>query len=156
MRFAVLMLCVAMLVVPQAYAADEALISQQHCQQLTAHTPQDNVRYRGGVDVNGKWYQQVIRGADMAEMSGVRGCMVIKPWGYGIWELHPEADLDARIKAPAIENAISRCSSPVLDRQGSRPCRWLCQGDGGRHPSPPSGARRASCIRTRRPSSKSR
>jgi hypothetical protein len=63
MRFAVLMLCVAMLVVPQAYAADEALISQQHCQQLTAHTPQDNVRYRGGVDVNGK----AIAPADLAD-----------------------------------------------------------------------------------------
>ena len=33
-----------------------------------------------------EWYQQVIRAADLAEPSPVRGCMVIKPWGYSIWE----------------------------------------------------------------------
>ena len=33
-----------------------------------------------------EWYQQVVRGADLAENSEVRGCMVIKPWGYGLWE----------------------------------------------------------------------
>jgi prolyl-tRNA synthetase len=33
-----------------------------------------------------EWYQQVIKAADLAESSPVRGCMVIKPWGYGIWE----------------------------------------------------------------------
>ncbi len=34
-----------------------------------------------------EWYQQVIKAADMAENSEVRGCMVIKPWGYAIWDL---------------------------------------------------------------------
>ena len=33
-----------------------------------------------------QWYQAVISEAELAEESGVRGCMVIKPWGYGIWE----------------------------------------------------------------------
>ncbi|MFM6830380.1 MAG: hypothetical protein ACKOVA_08650, partial [Novosphingobium sp.] len=33
-----------------------------------------------------QWYQAVIAEAELAEESGVRGCMVIKPWGYGIWE----------------------------------------------------------------------
>ena len=33
-----------------------------------------------------EWFQQVIRAADLAEVSPVRGCMVIKPWGYAIWE----------------------------------------------------------------------
>ncbi len=33
-----------------------------------------------------EWYQQVVRHADMAETSPVRGCMVIKPWGYALWE----------------------------------------------------------------------
>lgn len=33
-----------------------------------------------------EWYQQVIKAADLAENSDVRGCMVIKPWGYAIWE----------------------------------------------------------------------
>ena len=46
------------------------------------------------------WYQEVVSAADMAEESGVRGCMVIKPWGYGIWE-RMQRLLDARIKAAA-------------------------------------------------------
>ncbi len=33
-----------------------------------------------------EWYQQVVKAADMAEVSPVRGCMVIKPWGYALWE----------------------------------------------------------------------
>lgn len=51
-----------------------------------------------------EWYQQVIKAADMAENSDVRGCMVIKPWGYGIWE-HIQRQLDAKIKATGHENA---------------------------------------------------
>ena len=49
------------------------------------------------------WYQEVISEADMAEESGVRGCMVIKPWGYGIWERIQKL-MDARIKAAGVEN----------------------------------------------------
>ena len=57
------------------------------------------------------WYQEVISAADMAEESGVRGCMVIKPWGYGIWE-RIQRLLDARIKADRrTRTPISRCSS---------------------------------------------
>ena len=56
------------------------------------------------------WYQEVISAADMAEESGVRGCMVIKPWGYGIWE-RMQRLLDARIKAAGVRTPISRCSS---------------------------------------------
>lgn len=33
-----------------------------------------------------EWYQNVVSEADMAENSSSPGCMVIKPWGYGIWE----------------------------------------------------------------------
>ena len=50
-----------------------------------------------------EWYQAVVRDADMAENSPVRGCMVIKPWGYGVWELI-QAELDRRIKATGHEN----------------------------------------------------
>jgi len=50
-----------------------------------------------------EWYQAVVRDADMAETSAVRGCMVIKPWGYGVWEL-VQADLDRRIKATGHDN----------------------------------------------------
>jgi prolyl-tRNA synthetase len=49
------------------------------------------------------WYQAVVRDADMAELSPVRGCMIIKPWGYGIWELL-QRQLDDRIKALNFEN----------------------------------------------------
>lgn len=50
-----------------------------------------------------EWYQEVVKEADMAEHSGVRGCMVIKPWGYAIWE-HIQKKLDAKIKATGHEN----------------------------------------------------
>jgi len=49
------------------------------------------------------WYQAVVSEADMAEESGVRGCMVIRPWGYGIWERIQKL-LDERIKATGHEN----------------------------------------------------
>lgn len=51
-----------------------------------------------------EWYQQVIRAADMADNSDVRGCMVIKPWGYGIWE-SIQREMDRRIKATGHKNA---------------------------------------------------
>jgi len=49
------------------------------------------------------WYQAVVRDADMAETSPVRGAMVIKPWGYGVWE-QLQQELDRRIKATGHEN----------------------------------------------------
>ena len=49
------------------------------------------------------WYQAVISEADLAEESGVRGCMVIRPWGYGIWE-RIQRLLDDRIKATGHDN----------------------------------------------------
>ena len=55
------------------------------------------------------WYQDVIKEADMAEDSGVRGCMVIRPWGYGIWERIQKL-LDDRIKATGHEN----CYFPIF------------------------------------------
>ncbi len=50
-----------------------------------------------------QWYQDVIAEAEMAEESGVRGCMVIKPWGYGIWERIQKL-MDEQIKAAGVEN----------------------------------------------------
>ncbi len=50
-----------------------------------------------------QWYQEVIAEAEMAEESGVRGCMVIKPWGYGIWERIQKL-MDERIKAAGVDN----------------------------------------------------
>jgi prolyl-tRNA synthetase len=51
-----------------------------------------------------EWFQQVIKHADMAENSPVRGCMVIKPWGYGIWD-NMKNVLDAKIKETGHQNA---------------------------------------------------
>jgi prolyl-tRNA synthetase len=51
-----------------------------------------------------EWYQQVIRAAELAEPSDVRGCMVIRPWGYGIWE-NMQRQLDAMIRATGHRNA---------------------------------------------------
>lgn len=51
-----------------------------------------------------EWYQQVIKAADLAENSAVRGCMVIKPWGYALWE-NMQRVLDDMFKATGHQNA---------------------------------------------------
>ena len=51
-----------------------------------------------------EWYLDVIKAADLAEYSPVKGCMIIKPTGYAIWE-NMQKDLDARFKAVDVENA---------------------------------------------------
>lgn len=51
-----------------------------------------------------KWYNELVVKADLAENSGVRGCMVIKPYGYAIWE-KMQAALDQMFKDTGHENA---------------------------------------------------
>jgi len=51
-----------------------------------------------------KWYNEIVVQADLAENSAVRGCMVIKPYGYAIWE-KMQAELDKMFKATGHENA---------------------------------------------------
>ncbi len=51
-----------------------------------------------------EWYQSVLKAADLAEHSAVRGCMVIKPWGYAIWE-NIQRILDGFFKATGHQNA---------------------------------------------------
>jgi prolyl-tRNA synthetase len=51
-----------------------------------------------------EWYQQVVRAADLAENSPVRGCMVIKPWGYSLWE-NIQRVLDGKFKETGHRNA---------------------------------------------------
>lgn len=50
-----------------------------------------------------EWYQQVIKAADLAETSPVRGCMTIKPWGWAIWE-NMQRVLDDEFKATGHKN----------------------------------------------------
>ena len=59
-----------------------------------------------------EWYQQVIKAADMAENSEVRGCMVIKPWGYAIWELIQQ-QMDAEFKRTGHTNAYFPLLIPI-------------------------------------------
>jgi prolyl-tRNA synthetase len=63
----------------------------------TAITPTREANYA-------EWYQQVIRAADLAENSPVRGCMIIKPWGYTLWE-NMQRVLDEMFKATGHQNA---------------------------------------------------
>ena len=51
-----------------------------------------------------KWYNELVVKANLAENSGVRGCMVIKPYGYAIWE-KMQAELDRMFKETGHENA---------------------------------------------------
>jgi prolyl-tRNA synthetase len=55
------------------------------------------------------WYQAIVREADMAELSPVRGSMIIKPWGYGVWE-RIQQTLDRRIK----ESGHDNCYFPLF------------------------------------------
>lgn len=76
---------------------DQAQNSSKNDQAKTAITPTRQQDYP-------EWYQQVIKAADMAESSPVRGCMVIKPWGYAIWE-NFQAILDRMFKDTGHVNA---------------------------------------------------
>src|SRR5210317_1148937 len=71
---------------------------QNLCQRFMANklTPRDQ-------DYS-KWYNEIVVQADLAENSAVRGCMVIKPYGYAIWE-KMQAELDKMFKATGHENA---------------------------------------------------
>ncbi len=63
----------------------------------TAITPTRSENYS-------EWYQSVLKAADLAEHSSVRGCMVIKPWGYSIWE-NIQKILDRKFKETGHSNA---------------------------------------------------
>jgi len=51
-----------------------------------------------------KWYTEVVQRAKLADYSPVRGCMVIRPYGYALWE-NVQAGLDKMIKAAGVQNA---------------------------------------------------
>ena len=65
-----------------------------------------------------EWYQQVIKAAELAEVSPVRGCMVIKPWGYSIWE-NMQGVLDGMFKETGHVNAYFPLFIPMsyLERE---------------------------------------
>ncbi len=67
-----------------------------------------------------KWYNELVIGANLAENSGVRGCMVIKPYGFAIWE-KMQAELDRMFKETGHENAYFPLFIPksYLSREAS-------------------------------------
>jgi len=88
---------------------------QKNAKQL----PQNAISPRRNEDFP-EWYQQVVKASDMAENSEVRGCMVIKPWGYGIWE-QIQAQLDRVFKKTGHKNAYFPLLIPVsyMEREAS-------------------------------------
>ncbi|MEO0530294.1 MAG: proline--tRNA ligase [Planctomycetota bacterium] len=96
-----------------------------------------------------EWYQQVVKAADLAETSDVRGCMVIKPWGYALWE-NIQRGLDDRFKATGHENAYFPLFIPMsfLEKEAehvegfAKECavvthhRLEPDGEGGLRPAP--------------------
>ncbi|MDR1488429.1 MAG: proline--tRNA ligase [Holosporales bacterium] len=58
------------------------------------------------------WYHEVIAAADLADRSSVRGCMVIKPWGYAIWE-NMQRVLDAKFKELGVMNCYFPMFTPI-------------------------------------------
>jgi prolyl-tRNA synthetase len=60
--------------------------------------------YTKRADDYSKWYNEIVDRADLAEHSDVKGCMVIKPYGYAIWEKMKDA-LDAKFKETGHSNA---------------------------------------------------
>ena len=82
-----------------------------------------------------QWYTDVIRKTDMVDYAPVRGCMVIKPYGYGIWELI-QKHLDAKFKQTGHENVYMPMLLPesLLMKEadhveGLAPeCAWVTQG----------------------------
>ena len=63
-----------------------------------------------------QWYQQVIKASELSEPSVVRGCMVIKPYGYALWE-NIQKNLDARFKETGHKNAYFPLFIPLFDFQ---------------------------------------
>ncbi len=82
-----------------------------------------------------QWYTDVVKKAELADYSGVKGCMIIRPYGYAIWE-NIQKDLDARFKATGHENVYMPMFIPesLLQKEkdhveGFAPeCAWVTIG----------------------------
>ena len=104
-----------------------------------------------------QWYLDIVKHAGLAENSDVRGCMVIKPHGYAIWEKMQRA-LDRMFKDTGHVNAYFPLFIPeVVPRQGRGDGRGVRQGVRRRHALPPQGRarRRARSSIPRRSSKRS-
>lgn len=84
------------------------------------------------------WYNEVVQRSELADYAPVRGCMVIRPWGYGIWESMQRA-LDERFKETGHENAYFPLLIPMsfIEREkehveGFAPELWTVTHAGGK------------------------
>src|SRR3990170_654450 len=68
-----------------------------------------------------RWYLDVVRRAELADYSPVKGFMVIRPYGYAMWE-HVQRELDTRIKATGHVNANNGSSSGLRRKRFSASC----------------------------------
>ncbi|MBQ9510267.1 MAG: proline--tRNA ligase [Clostridia bacterium] len=89
-----------------------------------------------GMDVDfAQWYTDVVKKAELIDYSGVKGCMIIRPYGYAIWE-NIQRDLDSRFKALGHENVYMPMFIPesLLQKEkdhveGFAPeCAWVTVG----------------------------
>ncbi|MBQ3928622.1 MAG: proline--tRNA ligase [Clostridia bacterium] len=82
-----------------------------------------------------KWYTDIVKKAELADYSGVKGCMVIRPYGYAIWE-NMQQDMDKRFKRTGHENVYMPMFIPesLLQKEkdhveGFAPeCAWVTVG----------------------------
>ena len=82
-----------------------------------------------------QWYTDVVKKAELIDYSSVKGCMVIKPAGYAIWE-NIQKELDARFKAVGVENVYMPMFIPesLLQKESVGTVRIICfRGSGQTH-----------------------
>ena len=86
-----------------------------------------------------KWYTDIVKKAELMDYSSVKGCMVIEPYGYAIWE-NIQKDLDARFKKVGVQNVYMPMFIPesLLQREKDRvdgfapEVAWVTQGGEGK------------------------
>ena len=72
-----------------------------------------------------QWYTDVVKKAELIDYSSVRGCMILRPNGYALWE-NIQTELDRRFKETGVENVYTR--EPFTEGKGS--CGGFCAGGG--------------------------
>ncbi len=68
----------------------------------------ENLKLTSREENYSEWYNQLVLRAELADYAPVRGCMVVRPYGWALWE-NIQAALDKRFKETGHVNAASRC-----------------------------------------------
>lgn len=73
-----------------------------------------------------KWYTDIVKKAELMDYSSVKGCMIIEPYGYAIWE-NIQHELDDRFKATGSPERLHAAVHPgIPPAEGKRPRKGLC------------------------------